>query len=85
MKTEYKELRKKLKNEFKKPSGNDYKITHSVGEWLKQCGLKPTSTHLTIICKIFGSLPYPYQELDRKFIIDYLKNNKYKVYREKYL
>ncbi len=81
MKKAYKELRKKLKNKFVKPKGNDYAINGSVGLWLHQCGIKPTETHITIIYKIFGSIPYPYQEWDRKFILKYLKNNKYKGFK----
>ena len=81
MKKAYKELRKKLKNKFVKPKGNDYEINGSVGLWVTQCGIKATSKHTDIICTIFGSVPYPYQELDRKFILYFLRENKYKDFK----
>jgi len=81
MKKEYKQLRKKLKNKFDKPRGKDYAIQGSVGMWFEQCGIKPTSKHLNIVCTIFGSVPYPYQEYDRTTIIRFLKHNKYKGYK----
>lgn len=80
MKKAYKDLRKKLKNHFDKPKGSNYEVSSSVGLWLHQCGVKPTEKHIQIIYKIFGSIPYPYQETDRKFILRYLKKNKYKDY-----
>ena len=82
MKDAYKTLRKKLKNEFTKPKG-EYGVPSAVGDWFKQCGIKPTSKHLNIVCTIFGSVPYPHQEKDRKFIVKYLKNNKYKDHIKK--
>ena len=81
MKDEYKQLRKKLKNEFTKPTKNNYAIYSSVGEWLKQCGIKPNKNHLNIICTIFGSAPYPHQEADRCNIIEYLQDHKYKDFK----
>ena len=77
-KKSYKEIRKKLKNRFDKPRGNEYNSMGSVGMWLKQCGIEPTPIKLNIICKIKGNVPYPYQEADRLFIIEYLQKNKYK-------
>jgi len=82
MKKEYKELRKKLKNEFKPSKKNlEHKLKGSVGLWLIQCDIEPTSIHLNIICSIFGSVPYCNQEYDRKYILDYLQNNKYKEFK----
>ena len=81
MKKAYKEIRKKLKNEFIKPQGRDYEIKSSVGLWLTQCGITVDTKHLTIICTIFGSVPYPYQEQDRQVILKYIKNNKYKDFK----
>ncbi len=79
MKKTYKQLQKKLKNHFDKPTTRDYNIAGGVGLWLKQCGIKkPTAKHLNIVCLIFGSVPYPYQEKDRKVILKYLKKHKYK-------
>jgi len=83
MKDSYKELRKKLKDQFDTPQGNNYAVKGSVGLWVKQCGIKPNKLHTQIICNIFGSVPYPYQSQDRKTILKYLKNNKYKDYKKK--
>lgn len=86
MKETYKELRKKLKDEFKHESGSKgYAISASVGLWVKQCGIRPTPESLSIICIIFGAIPYPYQEKDRTVIIEFLKNNKYKSFKKMYL
>jgi len=82
MKTAFKQLKKKLENKFDRPSGKDYAIKSSVGLWVSQCEIKPTSNHLNIICTIFGSVPYPYQEADRKKILKYLKKNKYKDFKK---
>lgn len=79
MKKAYKQLCKKLNDGFTK-SGNSYDINGSVGKWVHQCGIKATSEHTEIICIIFGSVPYPYQQADRKTILKYLKKNKYKDY-----
>lgn len=85
MKDSYKELRKKLKNKFDKPNGgHNYEAHSSVGVWVKQCGIRPTATHTTIICKIMGHVPFVYVEADRKKILKYLKKNKYKVFKEFY-
>ena len=81
MKTAYKELRKKLQNVFSVPKGNDYAIKGSVGLWFTQCGISANSKHLNIVCTIFGSVPYPHQEEDRLIILNYLKKNKYKEYK----
>jgi len=83
MKDSYKELRRKLRNEFVKPRG-DYGVPSSVGVWLYQCAIKPDKYNLSIICKIKGSVPYPHQEVDRLEIITYLKNNKYKQFKKDY-
>lgn len=81
MKKAYKELRKKLKDDFTKVnSGFNYEIQASVGYWVKQSGIKPTAEHTTIICLIFDAVPYPYQPQDRKEVLDFLKKNKYKDY-----
>ena len=80
MKKAYKELQKRLVNRYLKPKG-EYGIPSSVGDWFVQCGIKPTSNHLAIVCKIMGYIPYPHQESDRLIIITYLKKNKYKVYK----
>ena len=76
----YKELQKKLKDKFTKPRG-EYAIPTVVGTWMAQCNIKPTATHLNIICKIFGGVPYPHQPLDRKVVLKYLKKNKYKKFK----
>jgi len=55
---------------------NDYPIRASVEEWLRQCGLEPKQKYIQIICDIFGSIPYPYQEAHRIEILHYLKHNK---------
>lgn len=83
MKDSYKELRKKLKDHFTAPNnGKNYEIGGSVGMWVKQCGINPTAKHTIIICTIFGSVPYPYQSYDRKLILMFLKDNKYKDYKK---
>ncbi len=83
-KEQYKELRKKLKDKFQRSKHMDYEIAGSVGEWLKQCDIIPSTGKLKIICTIFGSIPYPYQEKDRKFIITFLRENKYKDFKKRY-
>ena len=73
----YKQLRKKLKNKYQKQNtAKGYNIYGSVGDWVTQCGINCKPTHLRIICEIFGSVPYVYQERDRKVILKYLKENK---------
>ncbi len=82
MKKAYKQLQKDLKDEFVNHNPNrDYGVGASVGEWVRQCGIRPTATHTRIICEIYGSVPYPYQKRDRKIILKYLKRNKYKVFK----
>lgn len=82
MKQTYKELRKKLDDAFVNDNReNAYYVVGSVGKWVAQCGMEPTAQHLRIICSIMGSVPYPYQKADRKKILTYLKNNKYKDYK----
>jgi hypothetical protein len=81
MKKTYKELRKKLKDKFVKQQGTSYNINSSLGLWLIQSDIKPTPKHINIICTIFGSVPYPYQAEDRGIILTYLKNNKYKDFK----
>lgn len=81
MKKEYKQLQKKLKNSFVQ-SQKDYGIVTGVHEWLLQSGLKPNLKHKNIVYTIFGSVPYPYQEVDRKTILKYLKKNKYKEFKQ---
>lgn len=83
MKTEYKELRKKLKDKFVKVNGGfNYEAHRSVGLWVSQCGITPTVVHTDIICTIMGHIPFVYQPDDRKKILDYLKGNKYKNFKE---
>ena len=79
----YKQLQKKLQNKFDKPKYNgEYCGLSSVRLWVKQCGIKPHVDHTRIICKIKGRVPYPYQKADRKFILKYLKKNKYKDFKK---
>jgi len=80
----YKELQKKLKNRFK-PTTKDYNINGSVGQWVAQSNIKPKPEHTKIICLIFGSVPYCYQESDRKVILNYLKKHKYKEFKRERL
>ena len=83
MKKAYKQLQKKLGDEFEfATNALEYYTLGSVGQWVKHSGIKPTEDHTTIICKIMGSVPYPYQEADRKKILTYLKKNKYKDYKK---
>ena len=84
MKTEYKELRKKLQNKFKVTT-KDYSLNGSVGQWVKQCGMKPSDVHTNIICTIHGSVPYCYQERDRQQILLYLETNKFKQFKKDFL
>lgn len=78
----YKQLQKKLKNEFTKlPNVEGYDTVANVFDWLQQCGIKDIKAGFKIICLIFGSVPYPYQPNDRKVILKYLKKNKYKDYK----
>ncbi len=81
----YKQLRKKLKNHFTIPKGNNYAVYSSIGLWVKQCGITPKLEHTNIICTIFGSVPYPFQEADRTKILKYLKNHKYKEFKNERL
>ena len=82
MKKQYKELKKKLKDTYiKQGSGANYEVSSSVGYWVAQCGIHPTEEHTKIIYNIFGSIPYPYQKLDRKIVLDYLHTNKFKDFK----
>lgn len=81
MKEAYKELREKLHTNVSfKSSNNEYSMVGTVGDWVKQCGIKPTQEHTTIICNIFDGVPYPYNKADRDEILSYLKKYKYKDY-----
>ena len=83
MKKAYKQLQKKLKDEFTFDGNiNEYKVLGSVGQWVKLSGIKPTEAHVQIICKIMGSVPYPYQQKDRTKILTYIKKNKYKQFKK---
>lgn len=85
MKKAYKQLQKKLKDDFAfARSAREYYTLGTVGQWVKYCGIKPNADHTTIICKIMGSVPYPYQERDRKIILKYLKKNKYKDFMKQF-
>jgi len=77
----YKELQKRLKDSYVK-TGNNYHTFGSVGDWVKQSSIAPTRAHTLIICKIFGSVPYTYQKEDRKVILSYLKNTKFKKFKK---
>ena len=82
MKEAYKELRKKLKDEFNFPNTtNEYNVLGSVGQWIRLSGIKPTEKHTKIICAIMGSVPYPYQQADRTKILTYIKKHKYKEFK----
>jgi len=77
MKKAYKDLRKNLKNKFKKlPYNGEYCTVGNVEHWIKQHCKKYSKDHFVIVCNIMGSVPYPYQEKDRKKILKYLKKNK---------
>ncbi len=80
----YKQLRKKLKNSFA-PTTKDYNLNGSIGQWVRQSGIIPNSNHTMIICSIFGSVPYCYQENDRKKILLYLETNKFKQFKKDFL
>ena len=82
MKKAYKQLQKKLKDEFAfATTALEYYTLASVGQWVKHSGIKPTEAHTQIICKIHGSVPYPYQDKDRAKVLKYLKKNKYKDFK----
>ena len=76
MKKAYKDLRKNLKDSFERLPGMDYEIGGNVQHWIKQHCKKYSEDHFRIVCKIYGSVPYPYQEKDRKKILKFLKKNK---------
>jgi len=80
VRTAYNELRKCLRNRFVSQNGNNG--IDSVNEWLTQCDIQPPSNHITIICSIYGSLPYPHQERDRVKIINYLNKFRYHKFKE---
>ena len=80
MKKAYKELQKKLQNDYTQPRG-DYYIAGSVGEWLTQSNIEPTEDKLRIIYKIHGAIPYPNNKADRNQILNYLKSTKYKEFK----
>ena len=82
MKDAYKQLRKKLKDEFNFTNNTkEYHVLSSVGQWVKLSGIRPTKMHTKIICAIMGSVPYPYQQADRTKILKYLKKTKYKEFK----
>jgi len=85
MKKAYKQLQKKLSNKFKRLDSKDYSVLGNVIRWVEQSGIKYNRKHLDIICNIIGSVPYPYQEKDRKVILKYLKNHKYKEFSKKFM
>ena len=80
----YKQLRKKLQNKFKVTT-KDYSLNGSIGQWVEQCGIKPLAAHTNIICTIYGSVPYCYQEQDRQQILLYLETNKFKQFKKDFL
>ncbi|WBC28509.1 hypothetical protein TPMD03_37 [Thiohalocapsa phage LS06-2018-MD03] len=84
IKKEYKALRKGLKNSFTRDGDMDYSTKGAVLDWIKQSGLKVTEVKFHIICKINGSVPYPYQKKDRKKVLKYLKKNSYKEFKNDY-
>lgn len=75
----YNELRTYLKDSFVKRKDVDkgYGLFDGVGDWVKQSGITPRVEHTNIIVKIFGSVPYPYQQQDRTKILKFLRANRY--------
>ena len=72
----YKQLRKKLKNKFDNPFTDGYPLLGGIIEWVRQCDIKCTADHTTLLIRIYGGGFYPYQKKDRKKILKYLKENK---------
>jgi len=76
MKKEYKQLRKKLKDEFINPYTSEYRVLGALVAWVNQCGIKCNASHVEILGGIMEGTIYPYQRRDRKKILKYLKRNK---------
>jgi hypothetical protein len=85
MKKAYKDLQKNLKNSFDKLPGTDYSIAANARHWIKQHCKNYTDEHFVILCKIYGSIFYPYQKKDRKVILKYLKNHKFKDFSKEFM
>ena len=84
MKKSYKQLKKKLLNRFLSGTSREYSVDASVGQWVAQCKIPVNHKHTEIICTIYGSVMYPYQEKDRVIVLEYLKNNKFKDFKHDY-
>lgn len=84
-KVTYKLIRKRLKNKFVNNTTNDYNIIAAVEDWLSQHKIDPSEGAQTILYKIHGSVPYPYQEEDRSKILSYLRDNKFKQFKKDFL
>ena len=79
MKADYKELKKKLGSTYTTTT-TEVGIVGSIEDWLRQHGIEPNEAKMKIIYTIFDNkTPYPHQEIDRLFIVNYLNNNKYKT------
>jgi hypothetical protein len=83
-KLNYKLLQKNLKDIFVRQNHSTYSVVGGVVDWLQQCGLEANYKQLKIVYNINGSIPYPYQQSDRKLVLDYLKNTKYKKYKKSF-
>lgn len=81
MKKTYKELRKKLKDEFVCDYINEYPVVGANYDWLRQSGVKSTDIAYSITYMILGKVPHPYQKQDRKIILEFLKQNNYKEFK----
>ena len=80
MKADYKELKKKLGSTYNATT-NNVGIVSGIEDWLQQHNIEPNDVKMQIIFSIFNyKTPHPHQKIDRLFIIDYLKNNKYKTF-----
>jgi len=72
----YKQLRKGLLDEFVNPFGNSYECSGAIEAWVNQSGIVWHRKHTVIILGISKGMMYPYQQVDRRTVIKYLKENK---------
>ena len=82
MKKTYKELQKKLSDNFTNIQF-EYSLIGGIKDWLNTCNIKPTEKHINILCKIFNNyIPLVYKQSHRLEILKFLKNNKYKQFKK---
>lgn len=81
----YNDLRNNLKDSFKK-SGDvkyGYGVMDGVGNWVRQSGIRSKPEHSELIIQIFNAVPYPYQQEDRTYVLNFLHTHRYGAFKVK--